>query len=171
MGKCGGWGGRFRHTCRGGGAAARSGAGSGAGMAGKGRAPSGTGSRGGGAPPGALCRPGGGCSSASPRDVSFALAREWWWWWWWGSSALLILFPSHLLRNGLRLGISQRAPSERRKGRAPSARRGRGTPGGSGAAGLEPSAQPSPLVLFLPLPFHLCRACLPRSWSRLVRPA
>lgn len=61
----------------------------GAGMAGKGRAPvreRGPGS--GGAPLGPLCRGGGGCSSASPRGVSFALAREWWWWWWWGMSAL-----------------------------------------------------------------------------------
>lgn len=98
-------------------------------------------------------------SSASPRDVSLAPARERWWWW--GMSALLILFARHLLGNGLRLGVSRRAPSEPRKGSAPSARRGRGAAqagAGAGLPALEPSAHPSPLVLSLPLPFQLCPA-------------
>lgn len=89
-----------------------------------------------------------------------------------GMSALLFLFP----RNGLRFGISRRAPSDRRKGSAPSAREG-ATPGGSWATWsgtfctLLPSLSlpPSPLRSLPSLPAEKLVAACTASLSFLEK--
>lgn len=125
-------------------------------MAGKGRAPvreRGPGN--GGAPLGPLCRGGGGCSSASPRGVSFALAREWWWWW--GMSALPQPPPQewppdrHFSTSAFRPAKGKRSLRPPREGGTPG---GKGDPpGGSGATGSGTFCPPLPSLSLPPSPF------------------
>lgn len=107
--------------------------------------------------------------------VSHGFWGWWWGWWWWGVCSSLLLFPSHLLRAGLRLAIPRRASSGWPKGEAltppcpPGLGGGgtaggkRGTPGGRRGTG---SQTPQPSVSLC-----LCQACLTRSRSLLAQPA